>query len=282
MDTKVRTWFSLCVLCVLSGEYLNGQVQVGAEARRDRLTYHFDNPSSVDTPFTVPHFFEQRYVADNVWLVGSARYTKGVSWETAGGLTPRRLSTADDYDTFFNPGGTVIVSGTTGGASVRAFRFSQLAEAGRVGPLRLVTGYRFRLDRTVFHLGHKTVTRNAALVEALDVTTRETTSSQQHAILARVEANWILQDKWRLSIAGDLAPVALGRLLVQLPDKYPGRDLVYLAKIAAGSAHVMVDRAFREWKLAISADAGTTWSYRRTARLDHQSTGAQISIGRDW
>ncbi|MBI4486033.1 MAG: hypothetical protein HY655_08490, partial [Acidobacteria bacterium] len=216
------------------------------------------------------------------WFVASARYAKGVSWETSGGLTPQRLSTADDYDTFFNPDGTVMVSGTTGGASVRAFRFSQLAEAGRIGPLRLVTGYRFRLDRTVFHLGHKTVTRNAALVEALDVTTRETTSSQQHAILARVEANSVLRDKWRLSIAGDLAPVALGRLLIQLPDKYPGRDLVYLAKVGTGSAQVMVARTFRQWTLAISADAGTTWSYRRTARLHHQSTGAQVSVGRDW
>jgi len=264
------------------------ELRVGVEARRDRLFYHFDNPSSIDTAFLVPHFFEQRYVADNVWLMVSARYTAGVRWETSGGLTPERASTADDYDTFLDPGGPVIVSGTTGGAAIRSLRFSQLAEIARLGPgnpsgrVRLFAGYRFREDRSTFQTGHKTVTRDGTLVEAFDVTTRETTSAQEHAILGGAAATWILGGPWRLSASGEIAPVVLARLLVQLPDKYPGQDLVFIAKVAAGSARVALTRTLREWQIDVLTDAGTTWSYARTARLEHRALGAQLSIGRSW
>ncbi len=106
MDTKVRIGFLLCGLCGLCGQSAHAQspdagtqVVAGIEARRDRFQYHFDNPSSFDTPAPVPHFFEQRYVADNVWALLTVRYTARLRWETSFGATPQRTSTADDYDT---------------------------------------------------------------------------------------------------------------------------------------------------------------------------------------
>src|SRR5947209_12633915 len=36
------------------------------------------NPSSLDAAAVVPHFFEQRYIADNVWVDAEARYVAGV------------------------------------------------------------------------------------------------------------------------------------------------------------------------------------------------------------
>ncbi len=196
------------------------------EARRDRILYHFDNPSS-------------------------------------------------------------IVSGTTGGASIRSLRFSQQAEVGRLGAgtaghVRFLVGYRFRLDRSIFHTGHKTVTRDGTLVEASDVTTREMTSGQEHAILGGTAATWPLPGLWHLSASGEIAPVVLARLLVQLPDKYPGQDLVFIGKVAAGSARIRLTRKLHEWETAVLVDAGTTWSYTRTARLEHRTLGAQLSIGRTW
>jgi hypothetical protein len=64
------------------------------EARRDRFPYHFDNPSSAGTPFFVPHFFEQQYVADHVWLVATGRYTAGVRWETSTRFSIRAVSSS--------------------------------------------------------------------------------------------------------------------------------------------------------------------------------------------
>jgi hypothetical protein len=277
----------LCVLCFLGvlcviGVDATAQVSIGVEAQRDRFTYHFDNPSSVDTPFPVPHFFEQRYVADNVWLVGAARYLAGVRWETSGGITPLRTSTGDDYDTFFDPDGTVIVSGTTGGISIRSLRLSQRAELGRLGPVRLVAGYRLRIDRSDFQLGHKTVTRNGALVGATDVTTRETTSSQMHEALVGGVLARELADGWTLSLDGEAAPTAVGRLLVQLPDKYPGQDLVFLATVAAVSGRGTLARRVDRWTIEISVDAGHTWSFKSDAALTRDLLGAGVRVGRVW
>ena len=99
----------LCVLGVLGvlcgGSLARAQwapeVVFGVEVRRDRFQYHFENPSSFDTPFSVPHVFEQRYVADNVWAVLAVRYSAGLRWETSIGATPQRTATADDYDIVF-------------------------------------------------------------------------------------------------------------------------------------------------------------------------------------
>jgi len=273
----------LCVFGVLSVESApRAQLLVGVETARDRFTYHFDNPSSADTPFLVPHFFEQRYVADNVWLVGTARYVAGVRWETSGGVTRQRTSTGDDYDTFFDPDGTVIVSGTSGGISIRSFQFSQRAEIARPSALKLVAGYRLRVDRSDFQLGHKTVTRNGVLVTATDVTTRETTTSQMHEVFVGGVLARDLAPGWTLSIDGEVAPTTIGRLLVQLPDKYPGEDLVFLAKVAAASARATLARRVDRWLIEISVDAGHTWSYRSDAALNRDRLGAGLKLGWFW
>src|SRR5262249_25205696 len=171
VDTKGAAAAALCVLFVLAGHIPHARAQtvsLGAGAERDRFTYHFDNPSSFDSAPLVPHFFEQRYVADNVWFVSTLRYRAGVPWETAGGITPERGGRGDDFDTFFDPDGTVIVSGTTGGISIRSWRASQRAVVGGRGPLTLLTGYRVRVDRADWQLGHSTTTRNGVVVKAYD------------------------------------------------------------------------------------------------------------------
>src|SRR5262249_10565361 len=153
----------------------------------------------------VPHFFEQRYVADNVWADVEARYKAGVRLATRAGATTARTAAAADYDTFVDPDGSVIVSGTTGPARIWSFRLMQRAEIARASAVRVDAGYRFRLDTADFGVGHKTVTRNGALVEATDVTTREFTRSQLHEIFFGVAAARLLPSRWRLTVIGDAA-----------------------------------------------------------------------------
>jgi len=248
------------------------------ESRRDRFTYHFDNPSSFDTPQPVPHFFEQKYVADNVWLVGRAAYTAAARWFTTAGVTASRSTTADDYDTFFNPDGSVIVAGTTGGIDMRSFMIGQRAEVARRGGLAVVAGYRLRIDRATFQLGHRTVARNGMLVEASDVTTREATSSQLHEPLAGVTLALDPHRRWALTIESEMAPIAVARLLVQLPDKYPGRDLVFIAKAGTVSARAMLSRPAGRVRLGATIDAGRTWSYRSNARFSNQTVAIGLTI----
>ena len=132
---------TLIALLVLSSTSSAGaQVLAGVEVRRDRFAYRFENPSSIDTAELVPHFFEQRYNLDNIWAVVTARYVAGVPWETSVGLTPERRGRASDYDTFFDPDGTVWVSGTTGDALMHSFAVTERATIARVRGVALTGG----------------------------------------------------------------------------------------------------------------------------------------------
>ena len=109
------------------------QLLVGVEVRRDRFRYHFDQPSAADTPFLVPHFFEQKYDADNVWMRGhrGALQPLACGWETSVGATPQRDGRADDFDTFFDPGNCRYRVGHDRRRRVAFVLVSQRAEVGR-------------------------------------------------------------------------------------------------------------------------------------------------------
>jgi hypothetical protein len=160
------------------------RVEVGVDVERLRVLYHFSNPSSFDTATLVPHFFEQRYAIENLWATADARYTAGIPWRISGGVTVPRDGRADDFDTFFNPGPSIVVSGTTGDARMQAVRLGQFGQIAHAGGARISAGYRLRIDRADFGLGHKTVTRGGALVSAEDVDTRERTTAQLHEFFA--------------------------------------------------------------------------------------------------
>ena len=255
---------------------------VGIEARRDSLRYHFENPSSIDTPFLVPHFFDQTYDASNVWLVATARYTAGVRWETSAGLTPQRTVRADDFDTFVDPGNVVIVSGTTGDALARAVHFSQAADVARAGKVQVSLRYRFRWDRFSFLQGHKTVTRDGVLITASEVTSPEMTDSKVHEVLVGLRAASSITGAWRLAVSGEISPATLARLSVQLPEKYPGQDLVFFAKVLAVSARVALVRAGERFPIEIALQAERTFSYRSTDQLTRSAQSIAFSAGRAW
>jgi hypothetical protein len=116
-------------------------VAAGYEVHRDRLRYRFENPSNIDTPFLVPHSFAQTYVADNQWLVASARYqvfSQGL--ETEVGFTPEVTTLGSDFDTFHDPNNDVVVSGTAGDVRMRSHRFTQWSE-GRLWGMPFRLGY---------------------------------------------------------------------------------------------------------------------------------------------
>jgi hypothetical protein len=257
-------------------------VLIGVEAQRDRFRYHFDNPSSIDTAASVPHFFEQTYVADNLWLVTTARYTAGVRWETSVATALPRTGRADDYDTFFDPNNVVVVAGTTGDASMRSFRISQRVELGSPQSVQLSIGYRLRWDRFDFQLGHKTITSNGALIAASDTTAPEMTDSKVHEVLFGLRAAPALGGGWHLAMSGEMSPTALARLSVQLPEKYPGQDLVFLAQVATASGRLALVHAGGRWPVECAVQLGHTWSYRSTAQLSRAPLSVTLSAGRAW
>jgi hypothetical protein len=96
------------------------------ERRVEHIRYHFTDASNFDTPGLVPHFFEQAYDASNTWLSVAADYRlAGATARTEAAFTPRVSTSGSDLDTFFDPSGDVIVSGTDGLVSLGSVAFSE-------------------------------------------------------------------------------------------------------------------------------------------------------------
>ncbi|HUR35280.1 MAG TPA: hypothetical protein VM032_15860 [Vicinamibacterales bacterium] len=281
MSRLLRTTAALAVSLLMTGA-ARAQVAVGVELARDRATWHFDAPSSYDTSELVPHFFEQQYVLDNVWLTVAADYRAGVDWRTSVQATPTRQALATDYDTFFDPGNVVWVAGTTGDARMHSLRVSQEVELGRRGWVAFSGGYRLRLDVADFLDGNRTDTRNGQLVSRSLVTTREHTNAQTHEVFIRATATRALGRQWALRLVGDAAPLSVNRLAIQLPDKYPGQTLVYRTANMMTAGRVELARHGRRWTTSVGAGGARSWNYHADQWVTRNGLSAGVGIGRAW
>ena len=276
--------FSLLLLAsvVLAPERAAAQVSLGADVARDRTTWHFDNPSNIDTTELVPHFFEQTYELDNVWFDVVAGYRAGPRWRTSFAATPVTQSTATDYDTFFDPGNVTWVSGTTGDARMHSIRASQELQLRTIGRIGLSGGYRLRLDFADFLAGDKTVTRNGVLVSQSIVTTREYTRAQTHEIFVSASASTARTALWQLRVRGDLSPASVNRLAIELPDKYPGQTLIYRTTNLVTTGRLDVVRGTGRWPLLFTIHGERSWNYSDTQWVVRSSIGVGVSIGASW
>ena len=280
-----RVWHRAALLacCVLgTTAAARAQVRVGVEQSRDHALWHFDNPSSYDTTGLVPHFFEQDYTLDNLWLTADASYRAGIDWHTSIGVTPVRRATATDYDTFFNPGGVVWVSGTTGLAKVHGFRLAQAVDLGRIGRLRLTGGYSLRVDRADFLDGERTDVRDGAVVVRRVVTSREFTSGQSHDVFIEGTHTSDLSPTWRLRVGGQASPASVHRLAIQLPDKYPGRTIVFRTTNLTVSGRVELVRGQGRWPFTVGVSGLRTVNYSRRQSVDRSRVNLGVGIGRTW
>lgn len=268
---KITPALALCALTAVPA--YTQQLSVGVEMRRDRIDYHFDNPSTFDTPDLVPHFFEQHYRVDSPWATTVIAYGR---WCTSVAAALPRTTTADDFDTFFDPGAT-WVSGTTGPARARSFAVEQSRRVGRV-----VLAYRFRFDAFDFGVGHKTVTRNGELISTSDVTSPEMTRSQLHQLVIAMPYSHAFGARWTLTGQLEALPVILGSLAVQLPQKYPGMTLRYLGGAVGAGGRLGASREAGLWRIAVDADAAGAWRLRQSAAVKLDALGLSVTIGRRW
>jgi hypothetical protein len=255
-------------------------VAAGYEVHRDRFRYVFENPSSVSTSFLVPHRFAQTYVADNRWFVASARYPlAGGRMQTEFGVTPETQTHASDLDTFFNPGDDVVVSGTDGPVAMRGLRLAQWTE-GRLWPFDLRLGYVYRRDSTRFLPTDRIVTHsNPASISRTPIGGNETTVSETHEFAIGLSRPAALSSRWRLTGGADVFPVLLARLTTRLPKKYPGQDIVFLAKGWGVNAHVELLRTPHHWPVALTLTYGHAWSYMRANQFTRDALEIAARVG---
>lgn len=254
-------------------------IAVISELSRERLTYHIENPSSYSGPDLVPHFFEQTYNTDNLWL--GARLVHPFGGERGQfefALTPQRTRRADDFDTFFLPDGNVVVTGTTGGASVRSWRVAERFRMARARGVNVDFEYSYRHHRARYHDGDgiTTTTQPPSVTHRL-VTTRETTTSGLHEPAVVANATRPL-GRGRLEIDAAVAPASLARLTVDLPDKYPGRLLVFYSAVTVLRGGVAFVQPVKGVSMRVAVRAGRTVSWRDHSQLDARTVTVSLDI----
>jgi hypothetical protein len=255
------------------------QVRAGYEVHRDHLRYTFENPSNIDTEFLVPHLFTQRYVADNQWVFGSARYSiRGDVMKTEVAFTPERQTRGSDLDTFYDPGNDVVVSGTAGDVMLRSWRLTHWSE-GRLVGLRWRVGYAFRRDRSQFLPTDRIVTHSNPSSEVRSPTFgHEMTISQVHEIPVEVSRSWNVSPAWQLIPRAEISPLIFARLITKLPDKYPGQDIVFDAKsIGAGGELQIVRRG--GWPIEFTVRYGQAWGYSTARQFRRDVLAAAVRVG---
>ncbi len=256
------------------------RLSVGWEARRDRHTYRFENPSRYDTAFDVPHFYEQAYDADNQWLIAGLRYgNESRRWDTEVGLALWGTGQGRDEDTFFQPGDIVLTYGTTAETAMRSIRFAHHGTFGRPGRMRARVGYAFRRDRARFAPSDTVIRRtNPASEVRFFNDARETTISSVHDVLVGVTANAASSDSRRVALTLDVAPLTAARLTTQLPDKYPGRDIVDVARGFSMAPSLTIETRLGPVDVLLRANYSKTWSYRHDRRFTRDWFGVGVSF----
>lgn len=258
-----------------------GAVEVTTGIERRDYTYRFENDSSFDTPFLVPHFFEQHYEVTGPALGVRARYALfGHAWSTAVTLTPERRAFGSDFDTFFQPGGDIATSGTAGDVDLAGFGIEQTF--GFVTRDEWEIGFRvaWRRDRADFLPADRVVTHTQPPSE-----TREWTTDRERTVSRTLEsgltARWrpALTGPWALDITAHASPTVHTRLLTQLPDKYPGRDIVFDALAWSAGAEASLARRIGRVRAGVWMSMERAGSYRQSARFERTVLAAGVSAG---
>jgi hypothetical protein len=80
-----------------------------------------------------------------------------------------------------------------------------------------------------------------------------------------------------LVIGAEVSPLIWARLTTILPDKYPGRKIVFDAKAIGAGGLVQVVRRKGRWPVSLTLHYGQTWSYSSARQFSRD--GLRVSVG---
>jgi len=255
-------------------------ISIGWEFRHDTHRYRFENPSSFNTAALVPHHFEQTFRVSSHWVVAAVSYRlAGRVWLTEAGWAPPATGFGDDYDTFFNPDGNVIVYGTAVRARIGSFRFRHWIELARLGRLDVQVGYAWRRDESRYPPGFSTTTQTAPpSSSAVWNEGRETTLSNTHEVRFGLSGAWRIGQRWGLVPRLDVTPVGSARLTTLLPDKYPGQPIVFTATAGTLAPSLAVRGDIGRCTLTIVVDYVHSWSYQAARQFSQSGGGIRAQV----
>lgn len=252
-------------------------VTAGVSTAAERPRFRFENPSTFSTTELVPHFFEQKYFPPTVSFFGELTY--GELSRTRVSVRPRKQTRGSDIDTFFQPSGDVVTSGTDGPITFGGFAIEQqlALTTFRGWHIDGMLGYgRDRAeflpdDRVVTHTQPPTVTRTF-------ITDRETTIAQIMQAGATAHRDRV-KEAWRARFEVGVQPVVASRLLIRLPDKYPGVDFLYSALGFGGGALWTLEHGGRRVRAGVTLSVSGARAYRNSATYATRRAGVDFFVG---
>lgn len=256
-------------------------VTVGIEQRRERFWYHFDNDSAFDTATLVPHFFEQHYSSAKTWFIASVTYPLGdIDASTEFSFSPEVTTFGSDIDTFFQPSGDVVTSGSRGNVFLRSMSITErLGLATWRGWTTGVTLV-YRRSRATFPPDDRIITHTQPPSETREFTTaRETTTSRNIESGVHAHARFRVRGNWHLTIRSDLLPLARAKLIVSLPDKYPGQDIVAEARAFSAELRTTVERRTTRTRAGVGVDLCGAKGYDRAASFGRRGVSVFLFFG---
>lgn len=256
-------------------------VEVTTGIRRLHYSYRFENDSSFDTPFLVPHFFEQRYEVTSPEVGLRARYrVKGQTWSTTVSFMPERRAFGSDFDTFFQPEGDIATSGTAGDVDLMGLAIAQTIPFVSRDRWSLALRIAWRRDRADYLPADRVVTHTQPPSETREwITDGERTVSRTFESGAAVAWQPAIDGRWSLDFSAYVSPTIHARLLTQLPQKYPGRDIVFDALAWSVGGNVSLSRPVGPFTAGAWMSVEKAGSYRRSARFNRTAVAGGISVG---
>jgi hypothetical protein len=162
---------------------------------------------------------------------------------------------------------------------MQSWRVRQTIGLGRKGGADWSVGYQYRRDHSGYHPGLKSTTHTQPpSTESFWIYTRETTISENYALEFGASRRWTTSSGWRLNLGADGSPVTNARLTTLLPDKYPGRTIVFTAVVGMLSPHVSVTYGSR-WPVTVSAGYTRTFSYLHSRQFRRDAVRVGLGIG---
>jgi hypothetical protein len=254
-------------------------VTAGATAAHERTRFRFETPSRFDTDALVPHVMEHKYEVPRAGIFVEAAYGPALRRSsTRVSFIPRRDTRGSDIDTFFQPSGDIATSGTDGPISYGGFAIDQRVPLKTLGEWHVGLDLGYRRDVAEFEDDFRVVTHTQPpSVTQTFITDEETTITQllQVGATARHER---VYENWRARLDLGVSPVIGSRLLIRLPQKYPGVDLIYSAVSFGTGASWTIERAGR-WRAGVTFSASGAWGYRKSSTFAAHRLGVSFFVG---
>ena len=263
---------ALVVACAASCAAYAQSVDVGYELMHDRIDYHFDNQSTWDTQFLVPHFFEQRYSADTRLVIIRAGTP---NWIVEAGVSGVRRGDGSDYDTFFQPGGDVVVHGHATAVDTRSWR---LAATARVNQWWNVRASYWR-DQFRHPPSFSTTTHTMPPSSATSFSdSRESAASDVVELAAGVSRSAQIARRLRLRASIDFAPLTVARLTTYLPDQHPGEAIRFAALAYSLTGLIDAELQIGRAALIVGGKVGHAGHYISRSAFSRDQNGGHVLL----